>query len=85
MFSKKSVCKNMSEKTIANLVYHSAVISGLSVGYSMIGKNLIRMKPADLGKLDFEDSVKLIAIITASIATRDFLVKQGIIPENIHM
>ena len=70
---------------IANLVYHSAVICGLSVGYSMIGKNLIRMKPADLGKLDFEDSVKLIAIITASIATRDFLVKQGIIPENISM
>ena len=74
-----------AEKTIANLVYHSAVIGGLSVGYSMLGKKLLKIKSADLGKVDLEDSVKLIAIITASIATKDFLVKQGIIPENINM
>ena len=43
------------------------------------------MKPADLGKLDFEDGAKLVGVITASIATKDFLVKQGIIPENINM
>lgn len=75
----------MAEKTVINLVYHSAVIGGLSVGYTMLGKNLLKMKPTDLGKLDFEDSAKLITIITASIATKDFLVKQGIIPENINM
>ena len=74
-----------SEKNMVNLLYHSAVIGGLSVGYSMLGKNLLKMKTADLGKVDFEDSAKLIAIITASIATKDFLVKQGIIPENLNM
>ena len=74
-----------TEKTVANLVYHSAVIGGLSVGYSMLAKKLLKVKSADLGKVDLEDSVKLIAIITASIATKDFLVKQGIIPENINM
>ena len=74
-----------AEKTVVNLVYHSAIIGGLSISYSMLGKSLFRMKAADLGKLDFEDSAKLIAIITASIATKDFLVKQGIIPENINM
>lgn len=74
-----------TEKTVVNLVYHSAVIGGLSVGYSMLGKKLLKLKSADLGKVDLEDSVKLIAIITASIATKDFLVKQGIIPENINM
>ena len=74
-----------TEKTVANLIYHSAVIGGLSVGYSMLAKKLLKIKSADMGKVDLEDSVKLIAIITASIATKDFLVKQGIIPENINM
>lgn len=74
-----------SEKTIVNLVYHAAVIGGLSVGFTMLGKSLLRMKPADLGKLDFEDGAKLVGVVTASIATKDFLVKQGIIPENINM
>lgn len=74
-----------TEKTIGNLVYHSAVIGLLSVGYTMIAKKIMSMKPADLGKLDMEDSIKLIAVITASIATKDFLVKQGIIPENLNI
>ena len=73
----------MSEKNIMNVIYHSAVISGLSVGYSMITKRLLKMKVADLDKLNLEDSVKLVAVISASIATKDFLVKQGIIPDNI--
>ena len=71
----------MSEKNIINSIYHAAVISGLSVGYSMIGKSLLKMKVADLDK---DDSVKLVAIVSASIITKDFLVKQGIIPENIN-
>ena len=74
----------MAEKNIMNTIYHAAVISGLSVGYSMIGKKLMKMKVADLDKLNVEDSVKLVAVISASIATKDFLVKQGIIPENIN-
>ena len=73
----------MSEKNIINSIYHAAVISGLSVGYSMIGKKIMKMKVADLDKLNLEDSVKLVGIVSASIATKDFLVKQGIIPENI--
>jgi len=68
---------------MVNMIYHAAVISGLSVGYSMISKRLLKMKVADLDKLNVEDSVKLVAVISASIATKDFLVKQGIIPENI--
>ena len=74
----------MAEKNIMNTVYHAAVIGGLSVGYSMIAKRLMKMKAADLDKLNVEDSVKLVAVISASIATKDFLVKQGIIPENLN-
>ena len=43
-------------KDLGNLLYHSAVVVGLSVGYSMVGKKLLKMKPADLGRLDIEDS-----------------------------
>jgi len=35
-------------KDIGNLLYHSAVVGGLSVGYSMVGKKLLKMKPAVL-------------------------------------
>lgn len=74
----------MNEKNIINSIYHAAVISGLSIGYSMISKRLLKMKVVDLDKLNVEDSVKLVAVISASIATKDFLVQQGIIPENIN-
>jgi hypothetical protein len=70
-------------RNIMNLAYHSAVLSGLAITYSMLGRSLLKMRPADLSKLDFEDSAKLIVIISASLATKDLLVKQGIIPENI--
>ena len=73
----------MSEKKIINSIYHAAVISGLSMGYSILSKRLLKMKVVDLDKLNVEDSMKLVAIIYASIMTKDFLVQQGIIPENI--
>ncbi len=54
----------MSEKSIINCAYHASVISGLAIAYTMISKSILKMKPADLGKLDFEDSAKLIVLIT---------------------
>ena len=41
------------------------------------------MKPIDVGKTDMNDIGKLTFIISASIFTRDYLVKEGIIPDNI--
>ena len=64
-------------------MYHSPVIGGLSIGYTMIGKKLFKMKPADLGRLDLEDSTKLVGTVALSLWTQDMLVKQGIIPANI--
>ena len=64
-------------------MYHSAVIGGLSVGYSMVGKKLLKTKPADLGRLDIEDSAKLVGTAVLALWTQDMLVKQGIIPANI--
>jgi len=41
------------------------------------------MKPADLGRLDVEDSVKIVATVALALWTWDVLVRQGIIPANI--
>ena len=70
-------------KDIKERVYHGAVVSALAVGYTMLGKTLIKMSPPSLGKFDIEDSVKLVAIVAISDFTKDYLIKQKIIPNNI--
>ena len=49
----------------------------------MIGKTLIKMIPPSLSKFDIEDGVKLVAIVAMSDFTKDYLIKQKIIPNNI--
>ena len=74
----------MSEKkNVINLIYHAAVVSSLSIGFTMLSKQLLKFRPPDMGKLDFADGAKFVGIIAASMATKDMLVKQGIIPDNI--
>ena len=70
-------------KDIKESVYHGAVISALTVGYTMVGKTLIKMSPPSLSKFDIEDGGKLVAIIAMSDFTKDYLIKQKIIPNNI--
>ena len=70
-------------KNIVNLIYHATVVSCLAVGYTMLSKNLLKFKTPDMGKLDFGDGAKFVGIIAASMATKDMLVKQGIVPDNI--
>ena len=68
---------------IKESVYHGAVVSALAVGFTMLGKAIIKMSPPSLGKFDVEDSVKLVAIVAMSDFTKDYLIKQKIIPNNI--
>ena len=70
-------------KDIKENVYHGAVISVLAVGYTMLGKTLIKISPPSLSKFDTEDGVKLVDIIALSDFTKDYLIKQKIIPNNI--
>ena len=63
-------------------IYHGAVVSALAVGYTVLGKTLIKMSPPSLSKFDIEDSVKLVAIIALSNFTKDYLIEQKIIPNN---
>ena len=70
-------------KDIKESIYHGAVIGALAVGYTMLGKTLIKMSPPSLSKFDIEDRVKLVGIIALSDFTKDYLIKQKIIPNNI--
>ena len=69
-------------KNLKESVHHGAVVSVLAVGYTMLGKTLIKMSPPSLGKFDVEDGVKLVAIVAISDFTKDYLIKQKIIPNN---
>ena len=72
-------------KDLKESVYHGAVISILAIGYTMLGKTLIKMSPPSLSKFDIEDGVKLVAIVAVSDFTKDYLIKQKIIPSNIYI
>ena len=70
-------------KDLKESVYHDAIISTLAIGYTMLGKMLVKMSPPSLGKFDIEDVVKLVAIIAMTDFMKDYLIKQKIIPNNI--
>jgi len=69
-------------KMLVNALYHSAVVSGLAIGYSRLGKTLIGGPPP---KLDYSprDAGMIIVDVALAMATKDMLVKQGIIPSDI--
>ena len=52
-----------------------AVISVLAVGYSLLGKKILKMTPPSVQKFDLEDTGKLVAIVAASEMTREYLIK----------
>ena len=70
-------------KDIKESVYHGAVVSALAIAYTMLGKTLIKTSPPSLSKFDVEDGVKLVGIVALSDFTKDYLIKQKIIPNNI--
>ena len=70
-------------KGFANTIYHSAIITGLAVVYSIILKKLVRLDVGDPSKVDLPDYAKLTGVITLSVATKDWLVNNKIIPNDI--
>ena len=69
-------------KQIANMLYHAGVETLLTVGYAELGRKLLKRPPpkvdfnmADIGMLSFD--------ILLAMATKDMLIKQGIIPADI--
>ena len=70
-------------KDLTESVYHGAVVSVLADGYTMLGKTLIKMNPPSLSKFEVEDGVKLVGIVAMADFTKDYLIKQKIIPNNM--
>ena len=75
----------MDKKRIVNDLYQAAVISVLAVGYSMLGKKISEMTPPSIQKFDLEDTGKLVAIVVTSEMTREYLIKQKILPDHINI
>ena len=50
----------------------------------MLGKKILKMTPPSVQKFDLEDTGKLVAIVAASEMTREYLIKQKILPDHIN-
>ena len=68
---------------MVNDLYQAAVISVLAVGYSMLGKKILRIAPPSIQCFDLEDTGKLVTIVATSEMTREYLIKQKILPDHI--
>ena len=75
----------MDKKSIVNNLYRAAVISVLAVGYSMLAKKILKMTSTSIQHFDLEDTGKLAAIVAASEMTREYLIKQKILPDHINV
>ena len=69
-------------KMLINALYHSAVVSGHAAGYSRLDKMAIG---GSSPKLDFTPrDVGMVGVdVALAMATKDMLIKQGLIPADI--
>ena len=75
----------MDKKSTVNDLYQAAVISVLVVGYSMLGKKILKVSHPSVQKFDLEDTGKLVAIVAASEMIREYLIKQKILPDHMNI
>ena len=73
----------MDSNLLLDGAYHSAILTGLLFANFMIVEKVFKIKPPNLGKLDFKDIGQLTANIFVAEMTRGWLVKQKILPESI--
>ena len=51
----------------------------------MLGRKILRVSPWSVQKFDLEDTGKLVTIVAASEMTREYLIKQKILPDHINV
>ena len=72
----------MSEKALVNTLYHGAVVGGLALAYNQLGRMLVKSAPTKL-EPTARDAGMVVLDTALGLWTRDYLVKQGIIPADI--
>ena len=82
-WSKSLLYYKMDKKSIVNDLHQAAVISVFAVGYSMLGKKIFKMTPLSIQRFDVEDTGRLVAIVAVSEMTREYLIKQKVVPGHI--
>ena len=75
----------MDKKSTVNDLYRAGVISIFAVGYPVLGKKILNKTPLSIQEFDLEDTGKMAAIVTDSEMTREYLIKQKILPEHINI
>ena len=75
----------MDKKSTVNDLHQVAVISVLGVGYSMLGKKILRIAPPSIQRFILKDTGKLVAIAAASEMTREYLIKQKILHDHTNV
>ena len=70
---------------MVNDLYHASLISVFAVGYTMLGKKILKMALPSIQKFGLEDRGKLVAIVAESEMTREYLIKQKILPDHINV
>ena len=68
---------------LVNSAYQASVVAGFMLANSWAMKRFLKIKPVNLSQLDVEDAGKLTLSVMGATWIPDYLVKQGIIPENI--
>ena len=73
---------SLTSKNIANDLYHAGVVGGLVIGYAKIGQMVFKgpMRRLDLTP---RDARKVVLDLSTAMATKDMLIKQGLIPSDI--
>ena len=71
-----------TQKNIVNDLYHAAVVGGLAIGYAKLGQMVFK---GPLPRLDLtpRDAGMAILDLSAAMARKDMLIKQGLIPSDI--
>ena len=75
----------IDKNSIINDLYQVKVISVFAIGYSMLGKKILKMTPLSIQKFDLEDTGKLVAIVAVSEMLREYLIKQKILLEHLNI
>ena len=75
----------MDKKSIVNDLYHSSLVSSFAIGYSMLARKILKIAPPSIQKFDLEDMGKLVVIVMASEMTREYLIKQKLLPESLNV